>query len=198
MEDLEDRVIDRQCSKGIRNKVFDYVVTTTGSWAFYTPLLAPLEHYVAGMNEQEVILSRLMAGGAHMFIAYPIQKLRSFFASRLGAYTDSSFWKKQLVNGLALLSIHPIVYTAILTTSGASLDEIQRAVPQGLGVALATMPFYNRFSDWWRHRMLKIPPTFGDRRQTDENTIVPSETGEHILQQTNAKTPEQNVSDSNR
>lgn len=127
----------------------DYLVDTSASLMFYTPLMASAE-VIAGMDSKEVIASRLSAIGVHALVMRPYGKFRKKWANYFNADGDSSRLKKFAVDASSLFLYQIPVYSTILYSSGASLEEASVALPIGLGIGLATGRPYGYFLDKWR------------------------------------------------
>ena len=99
-----------------------YTVDTTAAWMFYTPIMASIEKFIAGMDNKEVLKSRLFAAAYHAIFMRPYGKFREWYAKKWKADPDSSRFKKFLVDTSAMILVQTPSYSAILLLSGASLE----------------------------------------------------------------------------
>ena len=133
--------------------------STTAGWVAYTPIMAPIEYFWAGMDGGEVLTTRVMTGFAHL-IGLPLyQKSREYFGKKFNVTEESSKLKKRLLNALAFVPTHPPTYALFLVLSGTSLEEMTRAIPAGLTVVMATSPIFTPFMEFWRTKVFKQTPT---------------------------------------
>ena len=137
----------------------DIAASTTAGWIAYTPIMAPIEYFWAGMDSEEVLKTRLMTGFAHL-IGLPLyQKSKEYFGRKFNVTEESSKLKKGALNALAFVPIHPPTYAFFLGLSGASLEEMKYAIPAGLAVVMATSPAFAPFMEFWRTKVFKQKPT---------------------------------------
>lgn len=127
----------------------NYAVDTSATIGFYTPIMAAIEHFAAGMDSEEVLKSRLFAAAYHLAFARPYGKFRQQWADLWDADETSSKTKKYCMDTSAMILIQTPVYSAILYLSGASLQEIAVALPVGLTIgALSGRPFGYVLDKW--------------------------------------------------
>lgn len=136
----------------------NYAVDTTATLSFWTPIMASIEYFGAGMDSDEVFKSRLATAAVHMTIARPYGKLRQWIADKLGANAQSSQTKKFAIDTLAISTQAPL-YATILYCSGASLQEAAVALPTGLAVGAVSGRPYGYVLDKWR-TLWGTKPTF--------------------------------------
>lgn len=110
-EDLEGRLVESDITNPdtqdnnptLPQRFKNFMASTTAGWVAYTPIMAPIEHYVAGMDWDEVVLTRLFAGLGHLIGLHPYQKVREFLGKKLNVTDESS--------KLARLSINAVSFT---------------------------------------------------------------------------------------
>ncbi len=145
--------------KHVGATVKDIAASTTAGWVAYTPIMAPIEYFWAGMDGGEVLKTRAMAGFGHL-IGLPLyQKSREYFGRKFNVTEDSSKLKKRALNALAFVPVHPPTYALFLALSGASLEEMKYALPAGLAVVMVTSPIFTPFMEFWRTKVFKEKPT---------------------------------------
>ena len=128
----------------------NYAVDTSAFLGFYTPIMASLEYFIAGMESKEVLKSRIYASGYHLLFSRPYGKFRQWYADLWHADYNSSKRKKLLVDTSAMIMTQTPVYSAILYLSGASLKEIAVALPTGLTVGMLSGRPFGYVLDRWR------------------------------------------------
>lgn len=132
--------------EGIKN----YFIDITASITFYTPIMAPMEYFIADMSGEEVLKSRSSAIGIAFLAARPNGIFREWWARKWNATPESSRIKKILVDTSSLMVFQIPTYITILTISGASLSEIVVALPTGLAIGVTAGRPYGYFLDKWR------------------------------------------------
>ncbi len=155
-ETLEDKL---QTAEVTISPFKNYAVDTTAALSFWTPIMASIEYFGAGMDSEEVFKSRLAAAAVHMTIARPYGKLRQWIADKLGANAQSSQTKKFAIDTLAMISTQAPLYATILYCSGASFKEAAVALPTGLAVGAVSGRPYGYVLDRWR-KAWGTKPTF--------------------------------------
>ncbi len=135
------------------DEVKNYVVDTTAGISFYTPIMAVSEYFIGGMDSYEVLKSRLFAGACYCVIMRPLGKFRRWYANLWNADPESSQLKKFLVDASATVITQIPLYSTILYSSGASLDEITKALPAGIAIGAATgrpfCYFWDKYRKFW-------------------------------------------------
>lgn len=127
----------------------NYVVDTTAALGFYTPLMASAEYFVAGMEPEKVLKSRLMAAAYHAIMMRPYGKFRQWWADYWHADHTSHPLKKFAVDTSATILFQVPAYSTILYLAGASLKEVLVALPVGLTIgALSGRPFGYVLDKW--------------------------------------------------
>jgi hypothetical protein len=147
-------LLETQVSKyhSLLNSAKEYLVDTSASVTFYTPIMASMEYLVAGMELPEVLTSRIAAASLHLVTSRPFGKFREWYAGKWNADVNSSSTKKFLVDTSALLLYQILLYSSILACSGASLEEAVVALPTGLMIGASTGRGYGKFLDRWRKK----------------------------------------------
>src|SRR3989344_7404091 len=140
-------------------KIKNCMASTTAGWVAYTPIMAPIEYFHAGMDWDEVGVARLCAGFGHLIGLPPYQKVREYLG-RIFDIGENNKWKQRIVNAVSFVPTQPPTYTLMLYMAGASLDEMKYAIPAGLGVVIATSPLFTPFMEFWRKKVWKIKPTY--------------------------------------
>ena len=112
--------------------------------------MAASEYFVGGMSPEEVVKSRLLAAAYHSVMMRPFGKFRQWYADKWEADAKSSAMKKLLVDTSATVIIQIPVYSAILYSAGASLDETAKALPAGIAIGALTGRPFGYFLDKWR------------------------------------------------
>ena len=133
-----------------RDEIKNYFIDITASITFYTPIMAPMEYFIADMSGEEVLKSRSSAIGIAFLAARPNGIFRDWWARKLNATPESSRIKKILVDASALVVFQIPTYTTILTLSGASLSEIIVALPMGIAIGATFGRPYGYYLDKWR------------------------------------------------
>lgn len=128
----------------------NYLVDTSCSLMFYTPLLGSMEYFWAGMEPEEVLKSRVGSVLFHLTVARLYGVYRHWYAGLWKADMDSSRAKKRFVDTSAMLSFQIPTYSAILYYSGASWKEMAVALPTGLLLGGGTARLYGYLLDKWR------------------------------------------------
>lgn len=128
----------------------NYVVDTTSSWVYWTPLMAMDELFISGMDGEEVLKSRLVAIGMGLIVARPQAIFRQYWADLWKADGDSSKLKKFIVDTTAQMAWQAPLYSTILYFSGVSWDEGTTALATGLVIGTVFGRFYGYFQDKWR------------------------------------------------
>ncbi len=137
-----------------------YIVDVSAGWMFYTPLMAGIEKYVAGMESEEVLKSRLFAAGVHAIVMRPLGKIREFVAKNIWKADANSHWlKKAASDTTAVLVTQTPAYLAILAAVGTSPDEMYKALPFGLALGASTGRIFGKVQDKWR-RYCGTKPVF--------------------------------------
>ena len=85
------------------NSAKEYLVDTSASVTFYTPLMASMEYLVADMEPNEVLASRVAAAGLHLVTSRLYGKFREWYADKWDANSESSRLKKFGVDTSAIL-----------------------------------------------------------------------------------------------
>lgn len=146
-ETLEDKVHAQEMPV---SRIKNYLVDTTAALSFWTPIMASIEYFGAGMDSEEVLKSRLAAAAVHATIARPYGKLRQWIADKLHTNAQSSQSKKFAIDTLAMILTQAPLYSTILYCSGASLKEVAVALPTGLAIGAVSGRPYGYVLDKWR------------------------------------------------
>lgn len=131
------------------SKLKSYIVDTTSSWLYWTPVMT-LTELCSGMEAEEIVNSRLIAMGLALGIARPHGMFRQYWADLWKADANSSKKKKVFVDITANACFQAPIYSAILYLSGVSLEEGAAALATGLTIgAIGSRPF-GYVQDKWR------------------------------------------------
>jgi hypothetical protein len=113
-----------------------YAVDTFAGITYFQPLLGINEYFISGMDEKEVLKSRLTGLFISLLINRPYGKFRQYWAELWDTSTESSKLRKYLVDSSALVMFQLPLYFGALKISGADNDEIIRALPIGISLGL--------------------------------------------------------------
>jgi len=152
MENLEQKInpLYASLAKKTVTQIKQYAIDTSASIAFYTPLLASSEYFIAGMSTDKVFQSRLYAAGIHALTTRIYGKIREQWANTWHADPSSTWQKKLFVDSSISVLFQIPVYSTILYASGASSEEIITALPSGLLIGLTFGRGFGYFLDTWR------------------------------------------------
>lgn len=135
--------------KTFSSRVKRYVVNTTSSWLYWTPIMTATE-YFSGMEMDEITATRLSAMGLALFVAHPYGIFRQYWAELWKTDATSSSAKKLIVDTSAHVCFQLPLYSTILYASGTSFREGITALITGLTIgAVGGRPF-GYFQDKWR------------------------------------------------
>ena len=141
--------LESVCESSWSNAAKNYLVDTSASWLFYTPMLA-ISECASGMETKEVVKSRLLAMGVHALVMRPYGKLREKWAKFWNTNSQSSALKKFVVDA-SISALYQIpIYSAILYASNVSFDEATYALPAGVAIGLCAGRPYGHWLDYWR------------------------------------------------
>lgn len=155
-----DTAEEKTSKKVTSSKLKSYVVDTTSSWLYWTPVMTFTE-LCSGMEAEEIVNSRLMAMGLALGIARPHGMFRQYWADLWKADANSSKKKKAFVDITANACFQAPIYSAILYFSGVSLEEGVAALATGLTIgAIGSRPF-GYVQDKWR-KLWGTKPTLDD------------------------------------
>ncbi len=151
MGNLESRIEQTYDPAGSR--IRNYLVDTSSRILFYVPIIGMWESLVAGMDNEEVFRSRMLAVIFNMVGVGRLHTLcRKELAKLTGTDENSSKLKKQGVDFSVGLTVGFTTYCAILLYAGASLSEGAKAIIFGLPYNCLTGNYYGKFNDWWRRK----------------------------------------------
>lgn len=147
IEISEEKVGRYQAAK---DAVSNYLVDFSAGTMFYTPLMASGEYFIAGMEPEEVLKSRIAAMGIHAICFRPIGKLRNAAANYFNLDENSTSYKKWASDVGSTLAIQLPTYSLALMTSGASLKEGLVALGVGATVTAVSGRAFGKWMDTWR------------------------------------------------
>jgi hypothetical protein len=135
----------------LTSPVRKYLVDTSANMLVYSPMMAVQEHYLAGMDWDEVGKSRLMALGAQLFAGRAYGIFRNYWVKKVWkSNAEESGMKKYMVDTTGMLVFQTPLYAGILGVSGASLDEFGAALLAGTTIAVTTARPFGYVLDCWR------------------------------------------------
>ena len=140
-----------------RNSASNILVDVSAGWLFYLPIVASIEKFVVGMENEEVLKARGLAMGVHGVFLRPYGKFRGWWAKKWDVNSESSSFKKFLVDTTALMLYQIPTYSSVLYLSGASFEEGATALPLGLAVGAGTGRVFGMWLDKWRKIWGKEP-----------------------------------------
>ncbi len=155
---LEETLGERLNAEGKVSAFRNYVVDMTAAWGFYTPLMASVEYFAAGMESEKVLKSRLMAAAYHAVLMRPYGKFRQWWADYWNVDYTSHPLKKFAIDTSAMIIFQVPSYSGILYLAGASLNEVLVALPVGLTVGVLSGRPFGYVLDKWR-KLLGTKPT---------------------------------------
>jgi hypothetical protein len=158
--EIEDRPTFFQRAK---NGLRSFAASTTAGWIMYTPIMAPIEHFYAEMEWDEVGISRLMSSVGHLLGLPLYQKCREIIGNGLNLKENGSKWVKRAVNAASFIPSHPPTYAIMLAVAGTSWDETMAAIPAGLGAVMLTSPVFAPWMEYWRTKVWGMKPTYGGK-----------------------------------
>ena len=127
-----------------------FLIDTSARILFYVPVIGVWEKYVAGMENEEVLKSRLSAVALNFVIGRVHGKIREFFSYITKTDENSSKLRKVVVDTAAGFIVGVSSYAAVLYASGASLDEALVAIPFAVGLTTVTGRPFGKFLDVYR------------------------------------------------
>ncbi|HLC22386.1 MAG TPA: L-alanine exporter AlaE [Candidatus Nanoarchaeia archaeon] len=138
-------VLDKH-REGIRN----YLIDTSAAVTFSLPLSVTIEHYIADMENEQVLRTRMCAIAAHLLLGRPYGKFRDWWAKTLHVDASSHRLAKYLTDSSARLLYQIPVYPVVLFISGADWEKGKVAYPTSLAIGAVTGIAYGYCLDLWR------------------------------------------------
>lgn len=132
--------------EGIKN----YLIDTSAAVAFSLPLSATIEHYIAHMENEQVLRTRMCAIAAHLLLGRPYGKFRDWWAKTLHVDASSPRLAKYLTDSSARVLYQIPVYPVVLFISGADWENGKVAYPTSLVIGAFTGIAYGYCLDLWR------------------------------------------------
>ncbi|MFQ6549002.1 L-alanine exporter AlaE [Aestuariibius sp. 2305UL40-4] len=138
----------------MENRWKSFVADTTALVIFFTATGILNERFIAGMDWDEVLRSRLIGAPLMVLTARPYGFWRDWVLIRTAPLTPTArlFW-----DSTALLVFQTPIYTAIIVASGADGAEILRGTLGAALIMLALGRPYGVFLDWIRS-LFGLPP----------------------------------------
>jgi len=134
-----------------------YLVDTSARILFFVPIIGMWEKLVAGMETEEVLISRTGAVGMNFIVGRLHGKAREWVAVITRTTENSGRTRKMAVDTATATLVGLTSYSAVLYLSGASFDEAVIALPFGLLFTGASGRVYGRFLDWYRAKWGTTP-----------------------------------------
>lgn len=134
-----------------------YLVDTSARILFYVPAIGLWEKFVAGMENEEVLISRTGAVVMNFFVGRLHGKAREWVSALTRTDEASSRLRKLVVDTATATFVGATSYSTVLYLSGASFDEAVVALPFGLLFTGCSGRPYGRFLDWYRKRWGTTP-----------------------------------------
>jgi hypothetical protein len=127
-----------------------YLVDTSARILLYVPAIGVWEKLVAGMENAEVLKSRIGAVAANFIAGRAHGVIRELLSRLTRTHEASSPARKLALDTAAATVVGVTSYSTVLACSGVSLDEALIALPFGLLFTSCTGRPYGRFLDWYR------------------------------------------------
>ena len=127
-----------------------WLVDTSSRILFYVPIIGVWEKFVADMENEEVLKSRLLATGLNFVIGRYHGKVREGLGYLTKTDENSSKKRKIAVDTLAGLAVGATTYPLVLGAAGVSLEEGLVALPFVLIYTTTTGRPFGKFQDFWR------------------------------------------------
>jgi len=137
-----------------------YIVDTTSSWLYWTPLMTVTET-ISGMEPEQIVKSRLMSIFLHAVLGRPYGMFRQYYANLWNADANSSRKKKYVVDTTAQVIFQVPIYSAMLYFSGASFKEGITALATGVAAGVITARGFGYVQDKWR-KLWNTKPTLDE------------------------------------
>lgn len=128
----------------------DYVIDTTSSIVFFTPIMALMEYFIAGMTGSAVLTSRIIAIVIGVLLARVYGIFREWWAAYTKTNRESSKERKFIVDTSARVLFQLPTYPVFLFIAGASVHQVLIALPTGIAIGIASGRPYGYFLDVWR------------------------------------------------
>lgn len=132
----------------------EYFVDSTARALYYVPIIIIPEKFIAGMENEKVLKSRLLG----LLLNYAgIGKLHTFCRGKIAKLTGTDENSSELRKGLVDFATGVIVggssYISVLYFAGADSKQGTIALPIVLGYTLGTGSIYGWFNDWFRRKL---------------------------------------------
>ncbi len=124
-----------------------YLVDTSARILFYVPPIALYEKYVAGLDNEQVLKSRVSAVAINLIFGRLHGKVREYIGHVTHTDENSSKAKKLMADTLSGFIIGGTSYAAVLGIAGATLEQALVAMPFAVGFTTFTGRPFGKFLD---------------------------------------------------
>ncbi len=135
-----------------------YIVDTSISLIYANAVFGAGEYFIAGMEPDELLKTRVGMSLVGFVIYRPYGKFRDYWAKLLNADAKSSSLKKFFTDVSGNMLYFTPFYAGMMCVSGASVEEMGTALCAGMITAPLTARPYGWIMDRWR-RMWGTKPT---------------------------------------
>lgn len=146
--DLETRLKSYESLASVKA----YLVDTSARILFYVPPLALYEKYVAGLDDEQVLTSRVSAVALNLVFGRLHGKVREYVSLVTHTNEESSKSKKFMADTLSGFIIGGTSYVAVLGIAGPTLEQALIAMPFAVGLTTFTGRPFGKFLDWYRNK----------------------------------------------
>ena len=173
---LDDLTAPKESSSDdVETKVNDpwlrrYIASVTATTSFFTPLSGINEYFIAGMEGDEVLQTRLISAGVNFFYGGIYGWFRGKWANFWNTDANSSRLRKLIVDTTGNVTLGVPTYIGILASSGASAKEIAATLPGLFTLVIVTgRPF-----GWYMDKVKKlfgVKPTLDHYVENEKENI---------------------------
>ena len=151
---IDDVRVRRGIYQRVKEAAANYLVDVSAGLIFYNPIMAAGEYLIAGMENPQVLKSRIGASIAQAICMRPSGMLRNVSAQHFGLTRESPWYQKAASDIGCILALQIPAYSTALYKAGASYEQGLRA----LGIAIAVTALTNngtkiafgKWMDTWR------------------------------------------------
>ncbi|MBW2990926.1 L-alanine exporter AlaE [Candidatus Woesearchaeota archaeon] len=152
----------------VKREARGYIADTSAALVFGNIVYGANEYFIGGLEPNEVLKTRLGMSFMGLFISRPYGKFREFWAKLLKTDAESSKLKKFVTDVTGNVAYYSPVYAGIMTLSGASIEEIAKALPAGIVIGFISGRPMGWFMDKSR-KLFKVKPVLD---KYDENPTL--------------------------
>lgn len=146
--------------KDIGKQIKEYLVDTSGVLLFQNPVFGTNEYFIAGLELDEIISTRIGMSTISLLSSRPYGKFREYWAKICKTSPGDSNLRKYLTDVSANIVFYVPIYGGILYTSDVSSDEVGIALSTATALAVVIGRPYGWFLDKWR-KIFKVKPVLG-------------------------------------